>query len=187
MLAGFPKQVTLETGTIVTIRPMVQEDAKRLHEFFCRVPREDRLFLRDDVSLREVVDTWAEELDYERVFPLIAEVDDTIVADATLHRRKYGWTSHVGKARLVVDADYRAHGLGSLMLEALIEIAKKAGLEILVAEIMGDQTEALKILKRLGFTKEAVFYNYVKDQIGEEHDLVVMMKNLQIGPSMVPF
>jgi ribosomal protein S18 acetylase RimI-like enzyme len=187
MLAGFPKQVTLETGTIVTIRPMVQEDAKRLHEFFCRMPREDRLFLRDDVSLREVVDAWAQELDYGRVLPLIAEVDDTVVADATLHRRKYGWTSHVGKVRLVVDTDYRTHGLGTLMLESLIEVAKKAGLEILVAEIMGGQTAALKILKRLGFTKEAVFYNYVKDQIGEEHDLVVMMKSLQIEPSMVPF
>jgi L-amino acid N-acyltransferase YncA len=89
--------------------------------------------------------------------------------------------------RLVVDTDYRAKGLGTLMLEALIETAKKAGLEILVAEITGGQTEALKILKRLGFTKEAVFYNYVKDQIGEEHDLVVMMKNLQIEPAMVPF
>ncbi|MDE2058909.1 MAG: GNAT family N-acetyltransferase [candidate division NC10 bacterium] len=187
MLAGFPKQVTLQTGTIVTIRPMVKEDAARLHEFFCRVPREDRLFLRDDVSLREVIDAWAEELDYEKVLPLVAEVDDTIVADVTLHRRKFGWTSHVGKVRLVVDGEYRAKGLGTLMLEALIETARKAGLEILVAEIMGGQTEALKILKRLGFTKEAVFYNYVKDQIGEEHDLVVMMKNLQIEPAMVPF
>jgi L-amino acid N-acyltransferase YncA len=187
MLAGLPKQVTLQTGTSVTIRPMVQEDAKRLHEFFCRLPREDRLFLRDDVSLREVIDAWVEELDYEKVLPLVAEVDDTIVADATLHRRKFGWTSHVGKVRLAVDTDYRAKGLGTLMIEALIETARKAGLEILVAEIMGGQTEALKILKRLGFTKEAVFYNYVKDQIGEEHDLVVMMKNLQIEPVMMPF
>ncbi|PWB81084.1 MAG: hypothetical protein C3F08_02820 [Candidatus Methylomirabilota bacterium] len=187
MLAGFPKEVTLQSGTIVTIRPMAQEDAKRLHEFFCRVPREDRLFLRDDVSLREVIDSWAEDIDYGKVLPLIAEVDDTIVGDATLHRRKFGWTSHVGKVRLVVDPDYRAKGLGTLMLKAVIETAKKIGLQILVAEIMEGQTEALKILKDLGFTKEAVFYNYVKDQIGEEHDLVVMMKNLQIEPSMIPF
>lgn len=187
MLAGFPKQITLQTGTLVTIRPMSKEDTKRLHEFFCRLPREDRLFLRDDVSLREVIDAWAEELDYDKVLPLIAEVDDTIVADATLHRRKFGWTSHVGKVRLAVDTDYRAQGLGTLMIEALIEPAREAGLEILVAEIMAGQTEALKMLKRLGFTKEAVFYNYVKDQIGEEHDLIVMMKNLQIEPSMVPF
>ncbi len=187
MLAGFPKRVTLQTGIHVSIRPMVKEDAEKLHAFFCKVPREDRLFLRDDVSIREVIDSWADELNYEKVLPLVAEVDDTIVADATLHRRQFGWTSHVGKMRLVVDTDYRGKGLGTLMIEELIETAKKAGLGILVAEIIGGQTEALKILKRLGFTKEAVFYNYVKDQIGEEHDLVIMMKNLQIEPSMLPF
>ncbi|MBZ0160910.1 GNAT family N-acetyltransferase [Candidatus Methylomirabilis sp.] len=187
MLAGFPKQVTLRTGTSVTIRPIVKEDAERLHAFFCKIPREDRLFLRDDVSLREVIDSWMDDLDYGKVLPLVAEVDDAIVADATLHRRRFGWTSHVGKVRLVVDRDYRGKGLGTLMIEELINIAKRAGLEILVAEIMGGQTVALSILKRLGFEREAVFYNYVKDQTGEEHDLVVMMKNLQIEPAMVPF
>ena len=187
MLAGFPKQVTLQTGTRVIIRPMVKEDSKKLHTFFCKIPREDRLFLRDDVSLREVIDSWAEELDYEKVLPLVAEVDDTIVADATLHRRKIGWTSHVGKVRLVVDTDYRTKGLGTLMIEALIDTARNAGLEMLVAEIMGGQTGNLSAFKRLGFEKEAVFYNYVKDQTGEEHDLVIMMKNLQIEPAMVPF
>lgn len=187
MLAEFSKHVTLRTGASVTIRPMIKEDAGKLHAFFCRMPREDRLFLRDDVSLREVIDSWADELDYGKVLPLIAEVDDTIVADATLHRRKFGWTSHVGKVRLVVDRDYRGQGLGTLMIQELIDNAKKAGLEILVAEIMRGQMDALDVLKRLGFEKEAVFYNYVKDQTGEEHDLVIMMKNLQIEPAMVPF
>lgn len=187
MLTGLPKQMTLRTGTSVMIRPMDKEDVGKLHAFFCRVPREDRLFLRDDVSLREVVDSWAEELDYGKILPLIAEVDETIVADATLHRRQFGWTSHVGKVRLVVDPAYRGQGIGTLMLQELIDVAKKAGLEILVAEIMGSQTGALSILKRLGFEKEAVFYNYVKDQTGEEHDLIIMMKNLQIEPAMVPF
>ena len=187
MLAGFPKQVTLQTGTSVTIRPIVKEDAEKLHAFFCKVPSEARLFMRDDVSLREVIDSWAEELDYEKVLPLVALVDDTIVADATLNCRKFGWTSHVGKVRMVVDVDYRGEGLGTLMIRELIDTAKKMGLEILVAEIIRDQADNLSALKRLGFEKEAVFYNYVKDQTGEEHDLVIMMKNLQIEPAMVPF
>lgn len=187
MLVGYPKKVQLRTGTSVTIRPMVKEDADKLYAFFSRVPREDRLFLRDDVSLREVTDAWARELDYEKVLPLVAEVGGNIVGDATLHRRKLGWTSHVGKVRLVVEKDYRGKGLGTALMEELINIAKKAGLELLVAEIMANQTAALAAFKRLGFEKEAVFYNYVKDQAGEERHLVVMMKNLQIEPAMVPF
>jgi ribosomal protein S18 acetylase RimI-like enzyme len=187
MLAGYPKKVQLQTGTSVTIRPMVREDADKLHAFFSKVPREDRLFFRDDVSLRDVTDSWAKELDYEKVLPLVAEVGGNIVGDATLHRRKFGWTSHVGKVRLVIDKDYRGKGLGTLMIEELIHIAKKAGLELLVAELMADQRAAIGAFKRLGFEKEAAFYNYVKDQAGEERNLVVMMKNLRIEPAMVLF
>lgn len=187
MLTVYPKKVRLQSGTSVTIRPMVKDDADKLHAFFSRVPREDRLFLRDDVSIRDVIDSWTQELDYEKVLPLVAEVGGNIVGDATLHRRKFGWTSHVGKVRLVIDKDYRGKGLGTVLIEELIDIAKKAGLEQLVAELMSNQTGALSAFKRLGFEKEAVFFNYVKDQMGEERNLVVMIKNLRIEPTMVLF
>jgi len=187
MLTVYPKKVQLQSGTSVTIRPMVKEDADKLHAFFSRVPREDRLFLRDDVSIRDVIDSWIQELDYRKVLPLVAEVGGNIVGDATLHRRTFGWTSHVGKVRLVIDKDYRGKGLGTVLIEELIDIAKKAGLEQLVAELMSNQTGALSAFKRLGFDKEAVFFNYVKDQVGEERNLVVMIKNLRIEPAMVLF
>jgi ribosomal protein S18 acetylase RimI-like enzyme len=187
MLTGYPKKVQLKSGTTVAVRPMVKEDAGKLHAFFSRVPREDRLFLREDVSIPDVIDSWAEELNYEKVLPLVAEVDGNIVGDATLHRRKFGWTSHVGKVRLVIDTDFRGKGLGTALVKELIEIAKHAGLEFLVVELMADQKGAIAAFKGLGFEKEAVFYNYVKDQTGEERDLVVMMKNLQVEPAMVLF
>ena len=187
MLTGYPKKVRLQSGTSVTIRPMVKEDADKLYAFFSRVPREDRLFLRDDVSIRDVIDSWTQELDYRKVLPLVAEVGGNIVGDATLHRRTFGWTSHVGKMRLVIDKDYRGKGLGAILIEELIDIAKKAGLEQLVAELMSNQTGALSAFKRLGFEKEAVLFNYVKDQMGEERNLVVMIKNLRIEPAMVLF
>jgi len=187
MLTVYPKKVRLQSGTSVTIRPMVKEDADKLYAFFSRVPREDRLFLRDDVSIRDVIDSWTQELDYRKVLPLVAEVGGNIVGDATLHRRTFGWTSHVGKVRLVIDKDYRGKGLGAILIEELIDIAKKAGLEQLVAELMSNQTGALSAFKRLGFEKEAVLFNYVKDQMGEERNLVVMIKNLRIEPALVLF
>ena len=185
MLTGYPKQVKLQTGTTVTIRPMVKEDTDKLHAFFSRVPREDRLFLRDDVSKREVIDEWARGLDYEKILPLLAEVGGNIVGDGTLHRRKFGWTGHVGKVRLVIDKDYRGKGLGTVLIQELIDIANKGGLELLVAEVMGVQTGAIAAFKSSGFEEEHVFYNHVKDQAGKEHNLVVMIKNLLIEPAAV--
>lgn len=187
MLTGYPKQVRLETGTTVAIRPMAKEDVDKLHAFFSRVPREDRLFLRDDVSMRGVIESWASELDYGRVLPVVAKVGGNIVGDATLHQRKFGWTSHVGKVRIVIDKDYRGKGLATRMIEELIVIAKRVKLEQLVVELMTDQTAAIAAFKRLGFEKEAIFYNYVKDQTGEERNLVVLIKNLAVVSAMVVF
>jgi ribosomal protein S18 acetylase RimI-like enzyme len=187
LLAGYPKTVKLQTGTEVTLRPMAKMDAGKLHAFFKRVPREDRLFLREDVAIRDVIDAWANELDYDRTLPLLAEVGGDIVGDATLHRRKFGWTSHIGKVRIVIDKEYRERGLGTIMLEELVSIAKRARLEQLVAEVMADQTAAIAAFRRLGFEKEATFYNYVKDQTGEPRNLVVMIKNLHVEPAIILF
>jgi len=187
MLDGYPKKVQLQAGTIVTIRPMVKEDAGKLYAFFTRVPREDRLFLRDDVSKRDVINLWARELDYEKILPLLAEVDENIVGDATLHRRKAGWTSHVGTVRIVIDKDYRGKGLGTLLIEELINIAKKAGLELLVAELMENQTGAIAAFKNLGFAQEAFLHNYVKDQVGGDHNLVVLIRRLPVELEPVTF
>src|SRR3972149_1321263 len=129
----------------------------------------------------------ARGLDCEKVLPVGAEVGDNIGGDASLPRRKAGWTSHVGKVRIVVDKDYRGKGLGTRMIEELIDFAKKAGLELLVAEVLGNQKTALAAFKHLGFEKEAILYNHVKDQAGKEHNLAVMIKNLLVEPAPVVF
>lgn len=182
MISGYPKTARLQTGTAVTIRPMVKEDAGKLHGFFARVPREDRLFLREDVSRRDVIDAWARELDYENVLPLLAEIGENIIGDATLHRRKGGWASHTGKVRIVIDKEYRGKGLGTLLLEELSAIAKQADLELLIAEVMATQTSALALFRSMGFEKEAVLYNYVKDQAGKKHSLILLVKDLLAVP-----
>ena len=187
MLTGYPKKVRIQTGTDVTIRPMAPEDADRLYTFFNRVSLKDRVFLRDDVSKREVIDAWARDLDYERVLPLLAEVGENIVGDVTLHRRGLGWARHVGKIRILVDQDYRDKGLGTILILEVITLAKKAGLERLVVEIMDSQKVALDAFKNLGFEKEAVLSKFVKDQEGREHDLIVMVKNLEGEPVPVTF
>lgn len=182
MLKGYPKTIELRGGLKVTLRPMVKEDVEKLWAFFQGVPREDRLFLRDDVSKKETIEAWAKDLDYEKVLPIVAEWDGRIVADATLHRRRFGWTSHVGKIRLVVAKEFRERGLGSALVEEITQIAKAAKLELLVAEIVETEGAALKAFRHLGFEREAVFYSYVRDQIDRPHSLVVMIKDLAAPP-----
>ena len=85
MLDEYPKEVTLRDGSKVVMRPVVKEDEVALYEFFKGMSKEDRLYLRDDVADREVIRGWMENLDYDKVLPIVAIDGDKIIADATLH------------------------------------------------------------------------------------------------------
>ncbi|MEK6568943.1 MAG: N-acetyltransferase, partial [candidate division NC10 bacterium] len=73
MLRIYPKQVSLKDWTKVTLWPMEPRDEARLHEFFCRIPEEDRKLLKEDVADRDVVANWCRQIDYNRVIPILAE------------------------------------------------------------------------------------------------------------------
>lgn len=175
----FPKQVTLRDGTTVTLRPMVKEDSGKLFEFFQQVPPEDRVFFKEDVSRRDVIDAWARTLDFGRILPLLAEADGRIVGDATLHRRAFGWMSHVGRLRVATAEHYRHKGLGTKLVEALIQVAREADLEKLDVGLMADQTLAIRAFEKMGFVKTARFPEHVKDIVGGRHDFVVLVYDLK--------
>lgn len=178
MLEKYPRIFYLKNGTEVTIRPMKKEDEEVLHDFFTRLPIGDRLYLKDDVGNREVIAKWARNLNYDVVLPLLAFVDDRLVADGTLHQKKSGWKRHVGTLRLVVDKEYRHLGLGVILIDELIETASDFGLEQVIAEVANKDTRAISVFTRAGFEKVAVIEGLIKDQKGMNTDVAVMIKKV---------
>lgn len=187
MLKEYPKREKLADGTEVVIRLMVKEDQRALFDFFQRVPQEDRLFLRDDVSDPATVRAWMDGLNYDRVLPLLALANEKVIGDATLHRRERGWARHLARVRLVIDPNYREKGLGTLLIKELVDIANGLKLERLVVELMGTQQAALSAFRHLGFERMAVLYRHVKDQAGRPQDLVIMVLDLTETPETVSF
>lgn len=173
LLTGYPKTLTLDDGTKVTVRPLVKKDRDRLALFFRHIPEEDLRFLKDDVTDMRIIDQWIYKLDYERVLPLIAELNGRIIADASLHRRKQGWRRHLGDIRVVVDPAWRHKGLASRLIDELTDIAKKEGLDRLYSEIPADDEAALGMFEGRGFTQVARFEHNILDRAGKYHDLVV--------------
>ena len=175
----YQKEAKLKDGTKVLLRPMVAEDQDALYEFFKAVPREDARYLRDDVSSRLLVEKWAKNLDYKKTLPILALKDDAIIADATINRRRFGWKWHLGTVRVFVHKEYRDVGLGHLMLDELVDIAYKLGIEKLIVEIPDFVTAAINAFTRSGFYRVAVIPNMVKDRENMPVDVVVMMKDVR--------
>jgi RimJ/RimL family protein N-acetyltransferase len=177
-MATFPKEITLKDGTKVTLKGMTSRDREALHAFFERLPEEDTKFLKDDVRRPEVIEAWCRDINYGRVFPLLAEVDGEIVADATLHRRTHGWLRDVAEIRFIVDPVFRRKGLGAHLMEELILYATEQGLEKLQAEVVAEEVAAIRALERFGFKTVAVLPGLVKDHTGTHRDLHVLILDL---------
>lgn len=175
----FYKEGILKDGSRVILRPMVKEDREKLMDFFTRVAEADRQFLRSDVRNPAVIEHWVNNIDYHKVFPLVAEIDGKIVGDATLHMRKTGWKRHLGNVRVVVAKDYQGKGLGTLLINELVDLAGEFGLEKLFAEIYFNAPGALNAFKRAGFGVKAVFEDLVKDIYGNNADMVVMVCDIE--------
>jgi RimJ/RimL family protein N-acetyltransferase len=179
MAGDYPKTVKLKDGTPLVLRPFERKDKDALFAFFQQMPEADRLFLKDNVTDMAVVERWAAELNYDKVFPLLAWKGNEVVADATLHKNLGGWMKHVGTIRMVVATGFQKHGIGSIMANELFLHALKSGLEKIVAEMMETQHGARKVFEKLGFKLEATFHGHVRDQIGVRHDLLVLTKDLE--------
>jgi len=175
----YPKEIMIKDGTRVTLRLMEKDDVTKLLDFFRALPEEDRRFLKEDVTQEEVVRRWADELNYDRIFPIVAEVEGKIVGDATLHRPLYGWSKHVGEIRMVVAKEYQRKGLGTALARELYRYALDKGVEKIVAQVMEGQLGAIKAFERLGFKKEATLKEHVTDLEGKKRGLIIMANHVE--------
>jgi L-amino acid N-acyltransferase YncA len=133
--------------------------------------------MRNDVRDTALVTSWTEQINYKQVLPLVAVVNDRIVGDATLHFRK-GPCRHIADVRIFLAKDYRRCGLGSAMLRSVIDLARKTGLQQLVAEVVSDQVKVINAFKQLGFEQRATYPDYFMMPDGETHDVAVLILSL---------
>lgn len=166
--------IRLDDGRTLLLRPLQKADRERLVNMFANVSPNDLRYLKDDVTDGELVGSWVDNLDYNRVFPLVSVLDDRIVGEVSLHLHN-GPTRHLGTVRIFLSKDFRGQGLGTLMLRELINLGRKAGLQELVAEIVTDQADVIKAFQRLGFKLESQLRDHFMTSDGVTHDVAVLM------------
>jgi RimJ/RimL family protein N-acetyltransferase len=174
---AYRKFVTLKNGKRVMFRFLNDQDRQGLIQMFQEAPEEDIRFLKQDVKDLKMVNYWMDNINYRKVLPLVA-VDlesNAIVGDATLHRGKHA-AKHIGEIRIFVSRPYRNLGLGSLMLEELLNLALQENLMWLKAEILADHKKVLKAFKAHGFEPKATLDDYFLRKDGVTHDVVLLMR-----------
>lgn len=174
----FPQEAVLRDGRRVLIRPFSENDTDALWEFFQRLPEEVRRFAWERINDRKLIDSWGQNLDYGKAFPLLALDGQKIVADATLHRREHGPLRRSGRIKWLIDPAYRGAGLGGTLIHHFIGTARENGLRHLTCMLISDiEEDAIETLKDLGFESHT-FPGYGTDPDGNAHDMTKMWLRL---------
>ena len=173
----YPQQAVLRDGRGVLIRPFASTDTEALYEFFHRLPPDYKRFAWDNVDNRALIESWGRAIDYAKAFPLLALDGGHIVADATLHRLG-GPLRLVGRIKWMIDPAFRGVGLGTILVNQLITIARERGLRHVNSMLISDlEADAVKTLENLGF-KAFVQPGYGTDPDGNQHDMTKLILKL---------
>jgi RimJ/RimL family protein N-acetyltransferase len=180
-LERYRKVVTLESGERILLRPLKRDDGEALVGLFNKADDSDVALLRNDVRDAALVSSWAENLDLQCVFPVVAVVGERIVGDASLHIGA-GVNRHIGWVRIYLAREFRRKGIGTELMKSLIEIARRIGLQQVVAEIASSQLQAIKAFEGLGFQHEYSHTDYYLLRDNETLDLEVYVRRLASPP-----
>jgi len=167
----FVAERRLKDGTEVTLRPIKPEDEPMWHELLAGCSQES-IWFRFSYLFKETTHEMAARycfIDYDREIGIVAEAEEEggrkllgvgrLVADANHETAEY--------AVLVVDR-WQGRGLGGLLTDYCLEVAKRWDVKDVVAETAKTNARALATLRSRGFD--------TADE--KEEDVVILRKSL---------
>ncbi|MBU0529951.1 GNAT family N-acetyltransferase [bacterium] len=172
------KNIKLKDGTEILFRPLKKKDKNQLTVFFKSLPKEDRLYLRRDITDKETIKQVIISSKSGESPRIIALDKDNIVAYGLLELEKRQWNKHSCEIRLLISKAYRRKGLGMLLARELYSLAISEKVEEIIVKMMKPQKAAISIFKRMGFKEEAVLYDYAIDLEGRKQNLIIMRCNV---------
>jgi acetyltransferase len=152
----YPKEwerdLTLDDGRRVFVRPVRPEDEELVREFFRHVTPED-LRLRFFAAIRDFSHPFIARLvqiDYARAIAFVGlDADSGVMMGAV--RLQADANREMGEYAILVRSDLKGLGLGWGLMQLMIEWARAEGLHLIEGQVLRENTTMLDICRRLGF------------------------------------
>ena len=173
----YPRELALQGGSVI-LRLMEPRDGDAILAFARKLPPDDLLFLRLDITAPEGMAEWVSNVQAGRTVTVLAEQAGDVVGYASIHHNDAMWNRHIGEIRVNVGAELRKQGLGRRLVEEVFAIARDIGLRKITAQMTPDQKGARVTFERLCFRPEALLADFVVDREGKTRDLLIMTQDL---------
>jgi GNAT superfamily N-acetyltransferase len=175
---SYRKLGTLNNGKRVAVRLPNGQDWENLVKLFREAPVEDTRFLKENLKDPKQISDWQENMHNRSTFPLMAEDLERrhVIAVAQLIRGRDA-SKHIGDIRhIFVSRPFQNQGLGSLMLEELLNLAAMEKLRWLKTEVIIDHKNAVKAFLGKGFKIKAILDEFFLSDDGATYDVALMTR-----------
>ncbi|MBD5505524.1 MAG: GNAT family N-acetyltransferase [Lachnospiraceae bacterium] len=178
-----PLKVIDKTGYEVILRNAEINDAEDLIKYLKITTSETPYLIREPdevtLSLEQEQNFIQRVMDSDRELMLVAIIDGKHIGNCSLMGiggyRRY---QHRCSVAIALYQEYCGRGIGKIMLQTVLEIAKEIGYEQAELEVIADNKNAIALYENLGFEKYGHFPDNMKYENGKYADAYWMMKKL---------
>ena len=86
------------------------------------------------------------------------------------------WNKALWMWEFHVHPDYHRRGIGWLMMEAMVDLAKEKGMRVLVCETQNANVAAIRFYQAMGFTMDGIDLSYYSNEDYRKDSIAVFMK-----------
>ena len=146
--AHLEADVALRDGSTVHVRPVRPDDREAIEGFLRALSPESRAlrFFSAAADLEWVAERMS-AVDYEDRFGLLATLGDRVVAHAVYLRT----APDRAEVALAVADDLQGHGLGTLLVGQLAEVAHDHGIPSFEAQVLPENRRMIEVFRESGF------------------------------------
>jgi RimJ/RimL family protein N-acetyltransferase len=177
-----PKEVTLKDGTKVVLMPEKESHRELAWEMFSTLSDESHEFLPIPIT-RERLDGWFDDIDYKKSLPILGFVQEDgitrLITSSTLSFHEMELYKHRATFGITVHDDYQGRGLGTLLTQYMIEIARSLGLKKVDLMVVTHNHGAIHVYEKCGFKIEGHLkmnhYNRILNEYCDEYQMGLVL------------
>ena len=159
--------VVLADGGVAHVRPATRADAEQIRAMHGRMSARS-LYLRYFSAVKQVSDAQVAvfvDVDHDTAIGLVVELGGELIAAGTAHRDPAAGRHDDAEVAFLVEDSQQGRGLGSILLEHLAVAAQERGIRRFTAEVLGENTQMVRVFIDAGYTVHREYDSGVIDLV----------------------